>query len=210
MREADLTLEKALDICRANEATEAQLKTLTSNSGASPTMDEADVNTVERERQRTPTDKRRYQCGKCGSWHTRQQTCPALGAECHKCGRKNHFARACRSKPRRGGKPKIHSIEQESSDEDGDMYIATIDDESDSKDWKVIFSLNKHHMTFKLDTGAHCNVISKKTYNQVSKRPLKRSRANLITFGGHRMKTCVKTVISLASQATPSFFNVAR
>ena len=55
--------------------------------------------------------------------------------------------------------------------------------------------LNSCRTTFKLDTGALCNVISKKTYNQISQRPLQKSRTKLVTFGGHKMKACGKANI---------------
>ena len=35
-------------------------------------------------------------CQRCGSRHERRQ-CKAYGAECHKCGKQNHFARICKS-----------------------------------------------------------------------------------------------------------------
>jgi hypothetical protein len=35
-------------------------------------------------------------CQRCGSRHERRQ-CKAYGAECHKCGKQNHFARMCKS-----------------------------------------------------------------------------------------------------------------
>lgn len=60
------------------------------------------------------------------------------------------------------GKPKLHSVERESSDEDNGMYIATINSSSETKDWQVTIELNEQKTTFKIDTGAQCNVISKK------------------------------------------------
>ena len=85
----------------------------------------------------------KFQCGKCGSRHTRQQSCPAIGAECHKCGRRNHFARVCRSTPKRADKPRLHTIEQNSSDEDDGMYIAMINDDADTEEWEVNIRMNE-------------------------------------------------------------------
>ena len=36
-------------------------------------------------------------CGRCGRKHT--QKCPAFGAVCTACGKRNHYANVCRSKP---------------------------------------------------------------------------------------------------------------
>ena len=47
-----------------------------------------------------------------------------------------------------------------------------------------------------MDTGAHCNVISKQKYNQLSKAPLHQSNARLVAFGGHQLNTCGKAAIN--------------
>ena len=172
------------------------MKTLTSQE-ASPTLDTAGVNTIGKEGGKTTSDRRKYQCGRCGTGHTRQQTCPAIGAECLKCGRRNHFARVCRSKTQAKAKPKVHGIEQDSSDEEeSDMYVAVIENDTQAKDWTASMSLNGCHITFKLDTGAQCNVISKNTYDQISSRPLLKSKTKLVTFGGHKLKACGKASIA--------------
>ena len=86
LQKADLTLEKAIDMCRSSETTAAQMKTLTVSQEPSPTLKTADINAVGKGRQRGTNDQRKYQCGRCGTGHSRQQTCPAIGAECLKCG----------------------------------------------------------------------------------------------------------------------------
>ena len=197
LQKADLTLEKAIDMCRASETTAAQMKTLTAGQEASGTLDTADVNTVGMDRQKSTGDKRKYQCGRCGTGHTRQQPCPAMGAECLKCGRRNHFARVCRTKAQRKQRPKVHGIGQDSSDEDeSGMFVAVIEKDMDTKDWKATVKLNGQPTTLKLDTGAQCNVISKRSYDLISRRPLLKSKTKLVTFGGHKMKACGKACIT--------------
>ena len=63
-----------------DETTAVQLKSLTSSSTASLTTDTVDVNAFEKENQRPQGDRRKFQCGKCGSWYTRQQ--PQKSATC--------------------------------------------------------------------------------------------------------------------------------
>ena len=90
-------------------------------------------------------------------------------------------------------RPKVHSVEENISDDDeSDMYVATIENSTETKDWKATIKVNDRHTTFKLDTGAQCNVISKKTYDQISKRPLLKSKTKLVTFSGHKLKACGK------------------
>ena len=103
-----------------------------------------------------------------------------MGAECHKCGQPNHFARVCQSKTQRKPRPKVHGIVQDSSDEDEDnMFVVAIENDTDGKDWKAILKLNSHSTTFRLDTRAQCNIISKQTYDQISKRPMSKSKTKL-------------------------------
>ena len=112
------------------------MKLLTSGGGASGEASgiaDIDLHTVERSKAQT-----NKQCGRCGSQHTGQQSCPAIGAECRKCERKNHFARACRSKP------KIDTIKQEySEDEDDNMVIDTVQKAAPkTKDWQAPVKIN--------------------------------------------------------------------
>ena len=98
LQKADLTLENAIDMCQSSETTAAQMKMLTTSQEASPTLDTVDVNIIGKGRQRSTSDKHKYQCGRCGTGHTKQQTCPAIGAKCLKCGQQNHFAGMWQSK----------------------------------------------------------------------------------------------------------------
>ena len=47
-----------------------------------------------------------------------------------------------------------------------------------SKEWKATtYLFNKQKITFRSDTGAKCNVISKDKYNQIITKPLGLSHA---------------------------------
>ena len=48
-------------------------------------------------------------CERCGSRHAK--LCPAIGAECRKCGRKNHFAKLCRTRMTIETKPPYHTMQ---------------------------------------------------------------------------------------------------
>ena len=94
-------------------------------------------------------DKKKQCCDKCGNWHTKQQTCPAQGVECHKCGKRNHFARVCQSKVKRSGTSSLHSIEQEKSSDEGEhLFVASLHTSSKSKEWKVTIKFNNQKMVF--------------------------------------------------------------
>ena len=96
LKQANLTLAGALDICRADEATSAQLKSMSTQpttATATESTEDVDVKLLKTRRQNPPQPNRQQgRCGCCGGRHYPQQRCPAIGAECHKCGRRNHFA----------------------------------------------------------------------------------------------------------------------
>ena len=48
-------------------------------------------------------------------------------------------------------------------------------------------AVNRCKLSFKIDTGAQCNVISKTMFDIVSKAPLVKSNARLVAFRGHRI-----------------------
>ncbi len=112
------------------------------------------------------------------------QKCPARGAECMKCGKRNHFARVCRSGKPNTTRAEVKELDYESSSED-DIFLYTING-PDHKDW---ISINSHDVKFKIDTGAQCNVMSTATYKFVLKQILTKSKAKLTAFG---LKSCGK------------------
>ena len=55
--------------------------------------------------------------------------------------------------------------------------------------------MNDQKISFKLDTGAQCNVISRQKYHQLSSTPLQKSHARLVAFGGQQLNACGKVTI---------------
>ena len=89
LQESELTLNRCIDICRANESTAIQLKAI---------GNEEDVNVVKKKsvhgskgvQKRVSKD---IDCKYCGRKHIRKkEDCPAWGKSCCKCGMQNHFA----------------------------------------------------------------------------------------------------------------------
>ena len=80
-----LNLAKAIDIGRTHEATLLHMKEL-----AQVQREEALVHEVRREET----------CGNCGRFHPRspRDKCPAFGKICHRCKKRNHWEKMCRSK----------------------------------------------------------------------------------------------------------------
>ncbi len=105
LREADLTLEKTIDTCRANKITSNQMKKL---------VEEVDMNkisSVRNTKKRGKTmqseqksnqhtmecqHKAHVQCSRCGNQHEYKK-CPAYGQTCKACNKRNHFSKICKT-----------------------------------------------------------------------------------------------------------------
>lgn len=206
LREADLTLDKAVDISRASEITTTQVKART---------EEVEVNKLRVVR---PKDNKNTQktakpeqnernCNRCGYKHGKN--CPAYGQMCNVCRKKNHFAKMCRAAPeqRKQCGKKVHVLEQ--NENETEMFLGTL--EVENKDifemestesrqandmWTEKFKIKDKYVTFKLDTGADCNAMSFKTLESLGlSDALKTSTTKLVPFFGQKVaalgKKCV-------------------
>ena len=116
LQESELTLNRCIDICRANESTAIQLKAI---------GNEEDVNTMKRKpiHGYKGAKKRAFNeidCKYCGRKHNRKkEDCPAWGKSCSKCGMQNHFAVKCRNKAKR---QTFHAVYEDNVPEVFDDY----------------------------------------------------------------------------------------
>ena len=101
---------------------------------------------------------------KCGNWHMKQQVCPALGAECRKCGQRIHFAEVCRTKTTQ---PLYNYTIQKETPHDDNLFIGILKRAHQAKDWTVTILLSQQRTIFKIDTGTQCNVIPQWKYYQM-------------------------------------------
>ena len=123
LRLNDLTLQKAVDLIKAAEQTEQQVKLMSGNPGGT-----ANVNTLKQgsgknnNRFRKTRQKRevsRDLCGRCETKHAKKN-CPAFGQKCRRCGNLNHYQSLCRTKL-------VASVGEEDSEEDESYEICTVD-----------------------------------------------------------------------------------
>ena len=108
MRETDLSLEKAIKLCRITEQSKEQSKVFDSPTAQASSIDTVKKTRVPVETEKTDDVKRIAKCKFCGSSHNRG-SCPAYGATCHKCNGRNHYARYC-LKSRSKGLAKLGNI----------------------------------------------------------------------------------------------------
>ena len=85
LRTHDLTLDKAVELCRAAEKSRQQSKALAEEVHHAHAI-------------RTVGRKGSQPCEWCSGKHKspREEHCPAYGATCRKCHKKNHFSRVCK------------------------------------------------------------------------------------------------------------------
>ena len=119
LREADSTLKKAIDICRAAEVCREQVKSLTDPNSA-------DINALHKTKQdsrrsnlredfrdqqnREYNHTRKYNWNNCGQQHV-AKSCPAYGKSCNNCHKLRHFAKLCRSTNRQSQRGPIRDLE---------------------------------------------------------------------------------------------------
>lgn len=91
-----------------------------------------------------------------------KENCPAYGATCHKCNGRNHYARCC-FKSKNGTEERrvryVEVEEHESNELLEGLYIEEIQG-STRRNIQSDLLVNDIPVSFKLDTGAECNVIS--------------------------------------------------
>ena len=166
LRQDDLTLEKALQLCRAAETTRAQAHEL-SSTGERVSVDalgskKQSFNSTSHKGPKQQSQKSKYACGRCGYRHSRN-ACPAQGQICKKCGRENHFAKCCRT-------PVAKVVnELQHMEEGNDGFVVDVVESADSPDeWMVNLVVNERPVDFKLDTGAQTNLLPDSVYQMLN------------------------------------------
>lgn len=129
LREPDLSLSKAIDICRANEPTQSHMKALHEEN-------EVAVNKLSKIKlTKKPNDSSvgdKSECSKCGYKHEPRK-CPAYGQTCKVCSRKKHFGRMCRTKKIKEHSRKMERRVNEIEREESEMFIGPIDTKEKGK-----------------------------------------------------------------------------
>jgi hypothetical protein len=205
LREAELPLERALDICHASEATKKQLEDMGE--------DKKSVHAVRhrhRERSRASTGSRkdskdrnekqaRKKCKSCGHSHPKYK-CRAYGKSCHICSEKHHFAGTPACKGKKKG-AQVDAIDTSDSDSDsssecessddlviGNIVIGKIDTSMNKKSkWQEDMLVEGDMIRFQLDTGAEANILPKAYVKDSMKKRIKPTTTKLFSYGGTKI-----------------------
>ena len=224
LREDDLTLTKAIHICKVNELLDRRIKELSTQLEGSDAEIHALRKKDRRNAGRRELNKDKVSCSYCGGAHAqgRQQQCPAHGKKCRSCGKLNHFQRVCKSAGNHSTKPKqrqpvneltesqdryfyqqqpdnyfTQNLQRITNEDRPSFVIDTIN--SRLKLRKFIQSLkliNDRNVKLKVDTGARCNVMPLELFKQ-----MRRSEGidnscpvQLVSYSGDYIQTLGETV----------------
>ena len=182
LKERELTLEKAIQVCQIYEAAESQSEKMTNDQS---------VNAIKQGRfQKSDSSKATNSnplCYYCGQFHQRgARACPAYGKQCGKCKRRNHFAKVCKAKI-------VNELEQEGAcaQTEEDMYdIHTINESLKTKnEIHCLANINEEQIRLKIDTGAKCNVLPIHIVKKLGVKINEREKVNLVAYGGYKFST---------------------
>ena len=172
LREMDLTLEKAVAICKASELSQFQLKELESGS----TSTAGDLDAVRKGSKRTGDWQFIRDCPKCGRNHP-ERRCPAFTRNCLKCGLRGHFASKCKA-----NEAQVQEMMMQ-EEQPAEMFISALGG-SKSDVWSMSLRTNGIMVNFKLDTGAQVNVLPRSVYCRLtSKLVLEPAKIRLMPYG---------------------------
>lgn len=204
LRTKDLTLAKAIDICRTSQETQRQLEKICSSTSTPNNIDNLnDVdynihkinkkpNTADNAGKNTKED--RYtnytrECQRCGYIHPVKR-CLAFGKRCVRCNGYNHFANKCKNRF-------VHNVEDnnderkcENMEENiktiffGSVFINALKEHT--KDWTIVVGSNNVPLDLKVDTGAQANLLSGRNLSSLGldKNNLLECKARLTTYTG--------------------------
>ncbi|KAB0791866.1 hypothetical protein PPYR_03666 [Photinus pyralis] len=207
LREADINLEKASNLCRAAEVSKQQVKLMREGKG-----NELNINKLKIGHSKKGTNSGssenghndNYQCKKCGKTHA-IRACPAYGLKCNQCGRFNHFKVGCKQaratqvgRWRKADKKGVNELDFNNERDEpeqawftNELTVRSIKSGALSKSWTHAIMLdNRLSVDFKIDTGADINVLPYNYYKTYFSRfSLKETNSVLIAYGGTKIET---------------------
>ncbi|XP_034052535.1 uncharacterized protein LOC117533010 [Gymnodraco acuticeps] len=208
LREKDLKLDEAIQICRAAEVMDSKLKTMSlGSSGPGDSVNATQGQRYGRRSASRPSESTNTsaqpqsmrdagECKYCGTRHKRgRDLCPAFGKSCRSCGTANHFAKVCMKRGQQARQ--LNAVddplpgELEDSDE-RDVYTAESVGAVNTrgKRWFVNLPLQSGIQRCQLDSGATCNVMSIKDKTRLAPRtPLLKSLTRLKLYNSEWMSS---------------------
>lgn len=197
LAEENLTLAKAINICRVTEQATKQLKELKGDELKIDRVKKKASDFAHQQRgvgsnfrnghENSRKQNSRFVCKRCGASHP-PMSCPAYKKQCRKCKKVGHFAKVCKFKNVEIVN-KSDDSDKTNSDPNDSLYLDAVTLHVNTVyDWFENVDLSGRSVLMKLDTGAQCNVINLDIAKSIS-APLEKTKVKkLISFSNHEMK----------------------
>ena len=192
----DLTLQKAVDLIKAAEQTEHQVKLMGASANVNALKQGRSKNNRPSMPSRAANSKHQKQtsrgnCGRCGTSHAKQK-CPAFGQKCHRCGNMNHYQSLCRSK----------TVATVQLDNGPDQYEICTVGEQPSRANKALVNLHVNRrqagnvVRFQVNTGSECDLLPLKVYKSITGddtvEMLRKCNKSIVSYTGERKQIAGK------------------
>ena len=205
LRVPDLSLKKALEVARAAEVTQSQLKQMDNLHNVHSISKKKTRTGKSQERKSTAAAEVLIDCKFCGRKHVKDKSkCPAYGQTCRKCGDKNHFAVKCKTKKSSRADQKLNLVEESDSEFEEYTIDAVVHHVAAGEKFpKQLFaSMNVNNgkdVKFQLDCGATCNLLPLKEFSDImgnaSELTLRKTSATLKMYNGTVMNPLGKCTL---------------
>ncbi|KAG1651370.1 Transcriptional repressor NF-X1 [Nymphon striatum] len=199
LSEEDLTLDRAIQLCRAKEATVHYLEDMRPNTSEASA---AVTRTPEIQRQALKN------CKFCGLSHV-YGNCPAFGKKCRRCSRKGHFEKRC-FQAKNASADLVDRYEDSTPEESVDFVFSITN--ADKKEWFVKLLFHNHVVRIKVDTGATCNIMSQGVYRSLKGKEAKirPTKVQLHSYSGHKLSVLgtVRLIAKFRGKSFPLTFIV--
>ncbi|PIK45343.1 hypothetical protein BSL78_17808 [Apostichopus japonicus] len=204
LREPDIKLDTAINMCRAAEVSKTQVKNLGITEkekmcypAALNYQNKGNKNhansTVTYTRPTRDSDKpKQFKCKRCATTHGPRE-CPAYGKNCSNCNKFGHFAKCCRFERR------VNVIEDSyTSESETELFldtVCTINDITTGNEWLVDMAVGKRKVQFKMDTGAQANILPFSYKKAANGKALHKTRVKLSTYSGETLPVLGKCML---------------
>ena len=169
----DLDLDRALEIAQSMQMTLKEAQSF-SKAGSRNAVD-ADVNAVSRP------------CQCCGKRH-KYGECKARGQVCRNCGKLNHFARLCKSKPDTRKKNSVRGQQNVVHEDESEDMIFAVEGQQ-NRPYHVKLKLESRPMRLMVDPGATYSLLNADTAELLGlSDSIMPTTANLTAYGGGKIE----------------------
>ncbi|XP_038055804.1 uncharacterized protein K02A2.6-like [Patiria miniata] len=208
----DLTLTKAIEICKAVEVATVQMKAMKKEETVHKVRPKKTDKKPRQPKQRPPRKAPVNEGGKpiskrckfCSGNHPmKKELCPAWGRTCDSCGVKNHFkkSRVCKNH-------RVHAVDEDgyTSSSGESVSCVTTDINSVTDDSKPVYctmEIKGEPVKFQVDCGATINLIPKKYAMEISP-----ARIELKMWNNSCMTAVGRSTIKLRNPVTLKKYKV--